>query len=65
MGYEYDEPNQVLSKSNMVPLHNREQGSLHSLREEAPALPEELEAIRNDTVPQLNYSNAITRDLRI
>lgn len=39
--------------------------NLHNLRDEAPMLPEELDRAKDDVVPKLNYSNQVTKDLRL
>jgi len=59
MGYEYDESNGILSKSNLVPMNYNYDNNrnLHNLRDEAPLLPEELDKTKDDFVPKLNYSN--------
>ncbi|KAM3143227.1 hypothetical protein pb186bvf_004559 [Paramecium bursaria] len=66
-GYSYDEPNAVLSKSNLMPLdhQNYEYNNLHKLKQEAPFIPEEHEQINQNTLPKLNYTNDITRQIRL
>ncbi|CAD8106355.1 unnamed protein product [Paramecium sonneborni] len=65
-GYEYEEPNGILSKSNLMPLNGGyDQKHLHNLKANEPVLPEELEIFRSEVAPQLKYSNPITKQIRM
>ncbi|CAK93566.1 unnamed protein product (macronuclear) [Paramecium tetraurelia] len=65
-GYEYEEPNVIFSKSNLMPLNGGyDQKHLHNLKANEPVLPEELEIFKQEVAPQLKYSNQITKKIRM